>query len=338
MVEYSVYQQLDEDPQYTYKLLQLPPSILSQLESGDVNLHIKSDIQSLALCTDSKTFKLRQMNHSNTVLLMNQHPDNKLIGYQKTSYEYELTEVAGVIDTSKIPVYEGGTSSSFSNSITIDQLKENSLCSEIEFQNNWYNLGGCEIDHKAYIMSRKVITELLYLLITKIMSLQLQSFTIEDILSIITPPYNEYMLISISHKFGTETDDKFILDDAKITHWFGIVELAKTNNMITQSEFLLNWKTSLPSFYNPPLDLIQLAGYYCSPMENRIMYVDPNTLSDNLGQRFKELFELDKNWKYEEFIPFIAGFVPGGKKVDSIILKFAKKKKVGKDKFIVCPR
>ena len=77
------------------------------------------------------------------------------------------------------------------------------------------------------------------------------------------------------------------------------------------SEFLLNWKTSLPSFYNPPLDISQLAGYYCSPIENKILYVDPESLSENLSQRFKELFELDKSWNYDEFIPFIKSlFLP----------------------------
>ena len=86
MSEYSVYQQLNEDTnatKYTYKLLQLPSKILNQLESKSTNLYIKSDINSLALCTDSETFKLRQMNHSNTVLLLNKEPDNKLIGFQK---------------------------------------------------------------------------------------------------------------------------------------------------------------------------------------------------------------------------------------------------------------
>lgn len=339
MSEYSVYQQLNEDShatKYTYKLLQLPSKILNQLESKTANLYIKSDINSLALCTDSETFKLRQMNHSNTVLLLNKEPDSKLIGFQKTSYEYELTEIKGSIDTSNIPIFNGRT---VPQRIDLQALKDNSICSYQEFLSNWYELGGCEIDHGAYIMSADILTELLYLLITKLMSLQVHEFSWEDVSSIIAPPYNDSMLTSIIHKFCTLENEKYHLNDLKITQWFGIVEMSKINHKMTDiSEFLLNWKTSLPSFYNPPLDLSQLTGYYCSPIEHKILYVDPESLSDNLSQRFKELFELDKSWNYDEFIPFISKFVPAGKKVDSIILKYGKKKKVGKNRFVVCPR
>lgn len=339
MSEYSVYQQLNEDTnatKYTYKLLQLPSKILNQLESKSTNLYIKSDINSLALCTDSETFKLRQMNHSNTVLLLNKEPDNKLIGFQKTSYEYELTEIKGSIDTSDIPIFNGQTAQ---QPIDLRALEDNSICSHQEFLSNWYELGGCEIDNGAYIMSADIITELLHLLITKLMSLQVHEFSPEDVSSIITPPYNDSMLTSIIHKFCIIESEKYQLNDLKITQWFGIVEMSKINHKMTDiSEFLLNWKTSLPSFYNPPLDISQLAGYYCSPIENKILYVDPESLSENLSQRFKELFELDKSWNYDEFIPFIKKFVPAGKKVDSIILKYGKKKKVGRDRFIVCPR
>lgn len=343
MSEYSVYQQLETDQKNTYKLLQLPPEILEKLseEGEQSNLVIKSDINSLVLCTDSQTYKLRQMNHSNTVLLMNKDQDDRLIGFLKSSYEYELTPMKGTIDTSNIPIYNGKTVAHSSHGINLIDLEDNSLCSHEEFLQNWYELGGFEIDGFAYIMSVDIITDLLFLIITKLMSLGKDgSFSIDDVSSVTNSNYNPTMLISTIHKFATiSNDSRWILNDGKITEWFGIYELSKTNNrLISQSEFLLNWKTSLPSFYNPPLDIVQLHGYYCSPMENKLLYIDPNSLSDNLAQRFKELFELDKKWNYNEFIPFIQKFVPLGKKVDSVILKFGKKKKIGKDKFIVCPR
>ena len=346
MSEYSVYQQLETDPKYTYKLLQLPPAILEKLSQDDQpsDLFIKSDINSLVLCTDSQTFKLRQMNHSNTVLLMNKDQDDRLVGFLKSSYEYELSPMEGTIDISNIPIYDGRSISPHSShNIRLTELEDDSLCSHKEFFKNWCELGGCEIDEFAYVMSVNVITDLLFLLITKLMSLGKDgSFTIDEISSVVNNNYNSSMLTSIIHRFATTSSNnsnQWVLNDGKITKWFGIHELSKTNNrLISQNEFLLNWKTSLPSFYNPPLDIVQLQGHYCSPMENKILYIDPNSLSENLAQRFKELFELDKKWNYDEFIPFILKFVPLGKKVDSVILKYGKKKKIGKDKFIVCPR
>ena len=65
-------------------------------------------------------------------------------------------------------------------------------------------------------MSADIITELLYLLITKLMSLQVHEFSPEDVSSIITPPYNDSMLTSIIHKFCTIESEKYQLNDLKL--------------------------------------------------------------------------------------------------------------------------
>ena len=82
-----------------------------------------------------------------------------------------------------------------------------------------------------------------------------------------------------------------------------------------------------------------MRGYYCRPLNEQIQFLNPSTLTPgDMSTRVKELFQIVKEWEYEEFLPFIEEFIPKGKKPESIVLKYAKKKRVGKNRFMVCPR
>ncbi|KAK6201638.1 sister chromatid cohesion protein Dcc1 [Scheffersomyces amazonensis] len=379
MVQYSVFQQISNDPQYTYKLMQLPPELLTYLKNDntDNELVLKSTINSdqVVICSDSKTWRLRQMNHSNTALICDNmninlnHKitdplipglegekinsfENQLIGFNSSSYEYELTPIAGKIEIENLPRYSGDKLSDDTLNVgtvnwTLAEILENSLISKHEFFAQWYELGGCIVDDYAYILTNEYITEILYLLITILIS---EEFNYKDDKanidsiekSVINQNHtiNRSILETIIHKFGDDiSSTTFKLNNSKIAQWFGIQTLSRTSsNLINPKDFLLQWKSSLPSFYNVSLDMHDLRGNYCCPIKDRILYVDQIGLSSNLSIRFVQLFQLDKSWNYDDFIPFIKDFVPHGKKVDSIILKYAKKKKLTKDKFLVVPR
>ncbi|CAI5760342.1 unnamed protein product [Candida verbasci] len=328
----NLYNQINNDKSYTYKLLQLPEELLENIENGNIdNLELKSNYESVVICNADKSWKVRQMNHSNTVLLMNKTGKNNLIGFQSAAYEYELNDNKPTISKT-IPVYNNSNTSS----ISITELIQDSLCSPKEFESLFYDMNGVYIDGFAYILSNSIISELLYILITKLMSNQLTVFEISDIEDIITPPFKKSMLDTILHKFAKSVENRYELIDSNISKWFGIVELSKNNQPVLKNEFLLNWKSSLPAYYSPSLDLNDLKGYYCSFLTTHILYINPIDLSTNLAIRFKELFAFNRSWKYDEFVPFINDYVPVGKKVDSLIIKYGKKKKVGNE-FIVSP-
>ncbi|KAK6465975.1 sister chromatid cohesion protein Dcc1 [Scheffersomyces coipomensis] len=376
MVSYSVYQQITNDPEHTYKLMQLPPDLLEYITNNDKEeLVLKSSITSdnLVVCSNSKTWRLRQMNHSNTALICDnlninvnnkftdplvetgdqqQQFDNKLVGFSQCSYEYELSSTEGIIDITDLPRHSGDQLSDDTLNVdtldwSLQQLIDNSPISSQEFFTKWYEYGGCIINDKVHILTNEFITEILYGCITILISENINYNDDIEILNFIQlilmqdETMNQSIMETIIHKFGHEIkEDTFKLDHAKISKWFGIQQLAKSSgNLINKKEFLLHWKSSLPSFYNVSLDIQDLRGNYCSPIEDKILYVNASDLAtSNLSVRFVQLFQLDKNWNYDDFIPFIADFVPNGKKVDSVILKYARKKKITKDKYLIVPR
>lgn len=377
-MSYSVYQQLSYSKDHTYKLLQLPAELYSYIkdkENGE--LVIKSTPPTadkkengLVLCTEDKTWRLRQMNHSNSVLLLDNMNINKLgksvlsvipsyevssqnnlVGFSKSSYEYELNPTEGFIDVSKLPIFSGDSISDdtlnrSSTYITLHQLLLDSPISNQQFYKFWYELGGCEVNGHVHVMSSTFITQTLYTLLTILISNEFNyNNDAGQIAQVCTMALrqdnklNSSIVSTLLHKFSIVNGQSFKLDNLKIAKWFGTQELASTNRALVNSkEFLLSWKACLPDFYNVSLDLHDLRGSYCCPMEGKIQYVNKSELSQNLSMRFAQLFLLDKQWVLEDFTPFIAEFVPSGKKVDSIILKHGKKKALGKGKFIVCPR
>ncbi|KAK6455882.1 sister chromatid cohesion protein Dcc1 [Scheffersomyces xylosifermentans] len=374
MESYSLYQQTSYDENYAYKFLQLPPDLLAYIKDNkNQELVIKSSTTNsgqLVVCSAKKTWKMRQMNHSNSVLLMdnanvdhqnkciksivpNHEVDqkNNLIGFSESTYEYELIETKGSIVIDDLPRYHGDelrddTNNTNARKISLSELMENSPISTEEFYKSWYELGGCDIGGQVYILSVEYITEVLFILITTLLSQEFnyKSDTI-DMNKIRSTICNQKgsidnsVLKTVINKFSVHKEQGLQLDNFKIAKWFGINELSKlTTTLVDSKEFLLQWKASLPTFYNVSLDLHYLRGHYCSPIEGRIRFVSAEDLSPTLSVRFSQLFQLDKSWNYDDFVPFIKDFVPSGVKVDSIILKFGKKKRVGKNKFVVTPR
>jgi len=365
---YSVYQQIKLDDRYTYKLLQLPTELLDIIKTNKEPITLKSASNDhenhLVVCSDHKTWKLRQMNHSNSISLLdntnNNHnnktyasctdepfdPSNKLVGFANTTYEYELSPFKGIINKANLPVFDSKFPDGNYAKISIDKLLEESAISKCEFYDSWYACGGCEVEGLAVILSDNLITEVLTMVITVLIAqgldYNLSWFDLKSTFNLVHNENNDFtesMVTTVIHKFSGVKDGQFKLENERIAQWFGIQTLAQSNlKLWKKQEFLIHWKSSLPEFYNVSLDLKNLYGHYCRPVEDRIRYVDASKLSSQVSIRFTQLFQAASLWDYHEFIPFIDKLVTPGKKVDSLIMKYARKKKVAKDKFIVVPR
>lgn len=372
---FPVYQQLSADDKYAYKLIQLPPDLVQYIESDkDAEVVIKAppaanatDPQNrLVLCTPDHAWKLRQMNHSNSVLLMddlrvnnsqkslsNNTPANAIVGFTQTSYEYELSDVSGSINVSNIPVYSGDKLSDDTVNrdcilISVQELLDVLPICRLDFYREWFALGGTEIEGNAHIMLDAIITEILSTIIVSLLGNSVkvaeESFPTAQLLQQITNQVlTREMAMSVIHKFAaSDPSSDFALDNRHAARWFGTQLLcADAGASIITLEFLVQWKLSLPEFYNVPLDIKDLRGHFMRPQEGRVQYLNPKSLSKDVSMRFIQLFQLCARWDYDDFVPFIEDFVPKDKKVDSLILKHARKtrKKVGtKETFIVCSR
>lgn len=360
-MSFQVYNQISTPQDHVYKLVQLPPDLVAYMkDSKKKPLQFKSPVSSknhLVLCTDDSTYTVRQMNHSNTVLLVNDmavnkynktlkfvsdnsllEPNNTLLAIGLSNYQYELNPTPGYIDTQGVAVYDGKSKNPTSK--TLSEVMEDSPIATSAFYPAWYNLCGCEVDGHAVILSSGLVTEVLHMLISILISLKLEVFQLQHVMEkaqLQSRLYTENVLHTITEKFCEKHGDSLKLDKAAIARWFGIETLKQCQQPLPDNEVLLKWKSSLPAFFNAPLDLSVLHGYYCRPTVGKVRYLPRNSLAGEIHTRIKELFLIVNEWDYDEFLPFVEEFIPSTKKPEAVIMKYARKKRVGKN-FVVCPR
>lgn len=356
---FSVYNQISTPQDHVYKLVQLPPSLLELMKSSSSeSLEFKAPSSAknhLVICSDSETYTVRQMNHSNTVLLLNdmapnplekrldhlvpsEAADRILVGVGLSSYEYELTPTEGYIDTLDVPMYDGTAVPKSAK--TVETVLADLPIAREKFRQQWHRILGCEIEGVAVLLSPQFVTDALYTLISVLVAERQTAFDVLDVAPRVqeeNPKITSAVVNTLAERFCRRLNSVYELDETEIATWFGVETLKKTLSPVSDNELLLEWKSSLPPFFTAPLDLALLRGFYCRPVTGKVRYLARNSLSPEIHARIKEMFQMVREWDYDEFLPFVAEFIPPSKKADSVLLKYTRKRRVGK-KVLVGPR
>lgn len=345
----DLYQQLQPHKDHTYKFIQLTPELIGCMDRN-VELTLKSgpDNATLNLVSDDKTWKLRQMNHTNSSLLMHKQTPDQLVGKINLLYEYELTSTDVSIDIQDLPIYYNKSSVEMLDedklNYSLDELINNTPISIKQFMELWYDLGGCEINQTCFVLSSAIIKSFLDSFLTIVIrdkyDYKLEEYNIDisvfkDKVLSTNPELTEEIISSLFHKFCTEnpTDRKlFRIDNEKVSKWFGI-QVLKSHLFIDVKAFYLEWKNQFPPFYSIPINLSLLLGYYYKVNET-IAYLDETELSNDLNNRLKQLFKLSSAWDLQDLVPFINKFIIN-KKAESVLLKYAKVKRSGSRKIVL---
>lgn len=333
----NLYQQLKPSDNYRYKLIQLSPELIECMENN-VELTIKSPLNKddLTLVSDTKTWKIRQMDQTNTVLLMdNTQAENTMVGISSLPYEYELNPYKYSINTSILPVYKEDVVDGVT--FTLEQLIQNTPISKTEFLREWHEIGGCEVEGVCYILPSGTVTKLLDKLLT-VMIAEKTDYTKDSINrgklidKLKSHEYPEDAINTVVNKFWVGEKDVKV-DNQRVAKWYGIQTL-KVSRPMEAKQFYIEWKSQFPNFYHIPLNLDDLRGHFYKK-SNLIGYLNEASLSKDISTRIKELFKLSSEWDINDIYPYISCLTT--RKVESVLLKYSKIKKIGSRK-VVCPR
>lgn len=335
------------DPSSQYRLLELGPALLQALEN-DSSLQIKAatDSAAVAICTRSKTFKLRQINQSNTLLLV--QPDGDSITAFGTAWNFlEAVEVKASLDLTTVPIYMGDGEISVKDghvTETVDSLKARLPISDDQFEILWINNLGVEINQTACLMDAQlatiVLNDVLLTAVSKKMKLDnldrqllLESTSIEEDYSVVVQVFKRFASLcdtaSVQHSFNLQD----------IAQWYGLQVLrqhAKSTNLSIDQFFRL-WKEVIPVNLGIDLDIDYLVGHYVVPVPNTIRYFTASLLSDSPKTRFQQLFSIKSTWDLNEIVPFIEDIRNKSVKMENFIMKYARKKNLGR-KVVVSAR
>ncbi|CCH59942.1 hypothetical protein TBLA_0C01270 [Henningerozyma blattae CBS 6284] len=358
----TLYSQLEYD--HGYKLIQLTPELLDALKSNNNALKFKqvqtdhegTMVDDVILCSKNKSWNIKQKNHSNTVLLCKDEKlngnDNCIKGYGKCTYEYETRLTKGHINLNVIPIYDGEEEEKL-DSCNFEELINQSGCSMEEGIKEWEEICGCVIDNHVCILGENYIHSVLHILLMSLMAegydMESQGFLIAEGIESVQKDGNENeksqviesVIKRFFHRENTDTNGKevrWLIDKKKIGVWYGIKALKKyaSKNPIRDVEFLQEWRSMFPPFMSIEIDLKMLRGHYCKPnsIQGQIKYLSKDILPMDSKQRFKMLFQIQSQWLQEEIEPFVKDLNTRNMKIDTFIMKFARRRHVGKQYII----
>lgn len=374
----NLYSKLEYN--HSYKLVQLAPDLLKTIKESKSTrspLQFKSlneDTSDVVICSDSKTWLVKQKNHSNTVLLMKEFipeeepsvedvpsfglplPNKSLVTFAKTEFEFETRDVEGQLNLDLLSVYNGEIDfPQYPDKMkikTFQNLLDNSPCSKLECENKWHELGGSIVNGYVCILSQAFMSKALNITLTSLMgeSLNLEKLDLEESFMAVHKdtdgdfnPYTKSVVETILNKFGyyERESNTWKLNMATIAKWYGIEALKKYVGRISMpvDEFFIKWKAMFPPYFPCDLDIDMLRGYHYKPSGTNIQYISKDIMSTDPKERFKDLFKLQSQWDLDDIAPFVVDLNTKGLKIDNFIMKYARRRKIpGKKTIIITSR
>lgn len=357
----------------SFRLLHLTPELLDVLKDGNSKLQFKAagkddNDGDVVLCSRDETWLLRQKNHSNTVMLMHEftpeqetslentfglpRPTSDFAGFARTTFEYETKKITGKINLESVPIYNGSLDFPPSDDRglpmkNMDDLLASSACSEKECLLQWAQMGGCVIKGYPCLLSSDFLSKALHVTLMSAMaeSLNFSRLQLDETFEAVNKdmdedsnPYGRGVIKTVLEKYGKRhvDDDHWQLDQRKIAEWYGIRALRKyaSQASIPPAEFLIKWKSNFPPYAPFDIDIDMLRGWFFRPTGSNLQYLSKDTLPLDIKERFKMLFKLQSQWEMDDIVPFIEELNTKGLKVDVFIMKYARKRSVGKKSII----
>ncbi|ORY87891.1 sister chromatid cohesion protein Dcc1 [Protomyces lactucae-debilis] len=324
-----------EDKQQ-YLLLQLDDALLGQ------PLVIKSaSSSSSVLCTPTQTFTLKDVQQSNSLLFLADSSSNDLVVQGEGSSWLETTRVTPSIKLN-LDIHnpdDGLVGKGFPADVLFSRIAasdaeiEAALSQELAI--DLAVCGGFVELHVDYVL------RLLGSLINMIQAadMQLTSVDEETFKAAAKDEEDAETLVFLLHRFSNGAP--LCLDGDDICRYTGEAALKQVaRHPCSLATFKAAWQEMTPVQYRgQAVALSLLEGSYVQPASNLIQYFAASSLSRNPKARLTQLFDVKERWREEEISTFLSSLVDGdAKAINSLIMKFARKVKIGKESFVEARR
>lgn len=353
------------DNGHHYRLLRLTPDLEQALAEGTLVFKSSSISREPVLvgCTANKTYQLRQMNQSNTLLLARPFHDDDDDGLAEVDKSASLASqldretisrtpssllafgaahnfiepvemTSSLLNSLDIPLYHGGGQISRTPvKMSLEDLRMTAPMSDAQFDHQWKMAGGFESSGIACLPADEFAQQILDEFLNECTVKRPREWfktPVPDLFTSLDCDIDEpdQVQLAVTLKFASENG---ILDARKIAQFYGSRTLYSLKfETYPLPDFLSKWSHNIPVEVPFELTLDMLSGLHYCPTPTTIRYFDEKNLSTNPKTRFKQLFAAKGTWGLEDMLPFIEP-VRFNKaiKLDNFIMKFAKRRKIG---------
>ncbi|KAJ3049463.1 Sister chromatid cohesion protein DCC1 [Rhizophlyctis rosea] len=137
-----------------------------------------------------------------------------------------------------------------------------------------------------------------------------------------------HVLIAFADKDG-ENEQTYAISSSKVCRFLGQQLLANsTRHSQSLTSFLQSWSENVPEPFEVEIDMLKgTALIHNDELPRTIQYFPKSTLPSEAKQRFERLFDVKRKWSYDELLPYIDDLAPDKKKLDALLMKYARMSK-----------
>ncbi|KAH9176582.1 sister chromatid cohesion protein Dcc1 [Lactarius sanguifluus] len=339
----------------SFRLMELPPDLCKLIESstGELKLAIKGGVDDDAvLCTSERTYNIRSVVLSNSVLVISP-PSDADGNSDQVMIQDSLNELLELVPTVprlhrlntllKGHEWEEGREEEDENfgaakrkRITVDQARAELQASEQELAQALQEKHVLILDDVLRPLSPSYLHKILELLLMHLVSLS-QPHDAASVQELSQPLEDEHevkreVTLQVMRWFGQVDADNvsWNVDVEKLVRQLGLGVLRQhKNDPVPEDEFMAKWNTAVGDTFASSTSLQLLTGnYLCasSPFCSSTMlsYFPCAGLPVDPVARFSDLFLTRPRWKAEDIAPYLSDIAVDSKDLDKLLLRYAR--------------
>ncbi|KAG2078863.1 hypothetical protein BDR04DRAFT_996880 [Suillus decipiens] len=338
----------------SFRLVELPPELYQIIESSEkTSLFIKGHpTEDAVLCTSEKTYSVRSVVLSNTVLVVTPSRSDPDGTVHIRDQLHEILELAPVVPKlHKLSIllrdmeYDEGDEDRQGHVISYihkaavskysyEQARSEIQASEAEFVRGLKERRILVLEGQLRPIAPAHLSTILELLLNYLISLSLsyQAAAVEELVSVLSDEHEIPRAVSnqVISWFGDVKEGLWKMDADAVIRELGVGILRHhRHNPISENEFLKKWKSVVGDTFESSVKLTLLSGDYLRNLssngeEATLTYFPSSTLPVDPAARFVELFLTRQRWKHEEIEPFLLDIAVNSKERDKLLLKHAR--------------
>ncbi|KAG6866448.1 hypothetical protein C0991_003966 [Blastosporella zonata] len=326
-----------------YKLLELPSDLCKLIENAIDTMtplrHIKGKSgEDAVICTTNKTYSVRSVALSNSLLIVTPPPDASSIDFPDDAViiRDQVTEILEL--TPAVPKLHTLTATLRGKEYDDDQDDDHSAEPSIDQATFTYEdalqtiqASDMELDRQLRPIAPTYLDRLLELFLNVLIALSLshESASVEALSSSLADDHEVPRSIStqVMSWFGEIKDGKWKMDVNALLKEVGLGILRyHLHEPIAQDELIAKWKSLVGDTFESKVDLALLSGNYLASVNDpeSLTYFPASALPVDAARRFAELFLTRPRWKGKDISPFLSDIAVDSKERDKLLLKFAR--------------
>ncbi|CCM05006.1 uncharacterized protein FIBRA_07205 [Fibroporia radiculosa] len=346
--------------------MELPPDLCKLIEAGAENAAVTSfkikgsPEEDAVLCTPDKTYAIRSVVLSNSVLVVTPGPlavDESGMGREAAVIRDQLSEILELVPSvpklHKLDTLlrgaeygeehedEDGVESEGDDKLPRQKLSYQEARDMLQASDAELDRGLRErriliLDGRIRPIAPSYLTTILELILTHLVSLSLRhdAASVDELSSALEEGYDirRDVCEQILCWFGQTHEKKWRMDVNSIVKEVGLGILRSYEDEHTpQDEFMQRWRKAVGDSFEAEVSLNLLSGNYLSQVDTlrdsptaMLTYFPSSRLPIDPSARFTDLFLTRPRWKAEEIAPFLADIVVDSKERDRLLLKYTR--------------